>query len=192
MYRFDPVGGALALDFVNTVGWRASGQPEERLGSWTDLREWARAAGLDGRRGGRQPPRDELEKLRALRESLYRLFVALASKRRPPPGDLARLNRALSSAPERNRLAASGGRVVWHERGRGSEADRIIWAVARSAAALLTEEAPERIKICEGDGCGWLFLDTSRAGARRWCSMSDCGNRAKARRHYERRRRLPR
>jgi predicted RNA-binding Zn ribbon-like protein len=40
---------------------------------------------------------------------------------------------------------------------------------------------------CEGEGCSWLFLDTSRNRSRRWCSMEDCGNRAKARRHYERR-----
>jgi len=47
------------------------------------------------------------------------------------------------------------------------------------------------VRICEAtatDGCGWLFLDETRNRSRRWCSMKDCGNRAKARRHYRRRR----
>ena len=42
----------------------------------------------------------------------------------------------------------------------------------------------ELIRQCEDDACGWLFVDRSRGGRRRWCSMADCGNRAKARRHY--------
>lgn len=189
MHPFEPTGGALALDFVNTVGWRASDAPEERLRSWSDVRAWARMVGFGAGGKGREPRPHELDDLRAFRESLHRLFVAFAARRRPPARDLASLNRALGLAPERTRLVASGSRVVWEERRRGSESGRLLAAVARSAGELLTEEAPERIKICEGDGCGWLFLDTSRGRARRWCSMSDCGNRAKARRHYARKRR---
>lgn len=192
MDRFEPVGGALALDFVNTVGWRTSDAPEERLTSWSDFREWAETAGLELGRREREPGAEKLQALCALRESLYRLFLAFASERRPAPRDLAALNRALRAAPERRRLTASGSRIVWEERGGGSEADQVLWAVTRSAAKVLTEESPERIKRCEGEGCGWLFLDTSRARARRWCSMSDCGNRAKAKRHYARRRKTRR
>lgn len=188
MDRFEPVGGAIALHFVNTVGWRTSRAPEERLASGSDLREWARAVGLELPRPAREPRAEELQELRALRESLYRLFLAFASARRPAPRDLAALNRALTAAPERRRLATSGSRIVWEERRGGSLADHVLWAVSRSAAKVLTEETPDAIKRCEGEGCGWLFLDTSRARRRRWCSMSDCGNRAKAKRHYARRR----
>jgi len=49
-------------------------------------------------------------------------------------------------------------------------------------------ERTERIKLCAGEDCGWLFYDASRNLTRRWCSMADCGNLAKARRHYARRR----
>ena len=59
--------------------------------------------------------------------------------------------------------------------------------VAVSAAALLARAADrDRVKICPGDDCGWMFLDESRNRRRTWCAMDMCGNRAKARRHYQR------
>lgn len=59
--------------------------------------------------------------------------------------------------------------------------------MARSAAALLTAEEVERLKLCDAHDCGWLFVDASRNRSRRWCDMADCGNRAEARRFRERR-----
>jgi predicted RNA-binding Zn ribbon-like protein len=65
--------------------------------------------------------------------------------------------------------------------------DRVLWVVARSAGELLTSDQLDRVRQCADDrGCGYLFLDTSRNRSRRWCSMESCGNRAKARRHYQR------
>jgi predicted RNA-binding Zn ribbon-like protein len=61
--------------------------------------------------------------------------------------------------------------------------DRIISEVVRSAADILVSNQLDR--ICRCDECGWLFYDASRNHLRRWCSMEICGNRAKARRHYE-------
>jgi predicted RNA-binding Zn ribbon-like protein len=64
-------------------------------------------------------------------------------------------------------------------------ADDVLAPVVWSAAELLTSGPLERVRECPGDDtCGWLFLDTSRNGSRRWCDMRTCGNRAKARRHY--------
>ena len=63
----------------------------------------------------------------------------------------------------------------------------MLWPVAWSAAELLAQGPLERIRECPGqDTCGWLFLDLSKNASRRWCDMRVCGNRAKARRHYER------
>jgi predicted RNA-binding Zn ribbon-like protein len=59
--------------------------------------------------------------------------------------------------------------------------------VAWSVAELLMSEDLHRVRECAGPDCGWLFMDTSKNGSRRWCSMETCGNRAKARRHRERR-----
>jgi predicted RNA-binding Zn ribbon-like protein len=53
--------------------------------------------------------------------------------------------------------------------------------------ALLTAPELQRVRACPGLGdCGWLFLDTSKSGRRRWCSMEGCGSRAKMRRYYAR------
>lgn len=60
------------------------------------------------------------------------------------------------------------------------------WPIVYSASQLLASNRLDRVRQCAGDDCGWLFLDTSRNHSRRWCDMADCGNRAKARRHYRR------
>ncbi len=73
----------------------------------------------------------------------------------------------------------------------GTEAlGRAMWPLARSAVELLTSPALERLKLCEADDCGWLFVDASRNRSRRWCDMSGCGNLAKVRRFRARRRGL--
>ncbi len=65
--------------------------------------------------------------------------------------------------------------------------DQMLGPVARSAVELLTSGRRARVRECEGaNGCGWLFIDTSKNGRRRWCDMKVCGNRAKARRHRQR------
>ena len=59
--------------------------------------------------------------------------------------------------------------------------------LSAQAHAQASVTSPARVRMCEApDGCGWLFYDETRNGTRRWCSMKDCGNRAKARRHYAR------
>ena len=56
----------------------------------------------------------------------------------------------------------------------------VLW----SAADLATRADRRRVRRCANDACLWLFIDESKAGTRRWCDMSSCGNRAKSRRHY--------
>ncbi|MCZ3387352.1 MAG: CGNR zinc finger domain-containing protein, partial [Actinomycetia bacterium] len=102
--------------------------------------------------------------------------------------DLAKLNHALGQSIGHRVLAAAergGVREEW----RSSDAlTQVLWPVAIDAWDLLTEPELTLIRQCPLDagGCGWLFLDTSRAGNRRWCDMRMCGNRAKVRAHYSR------
>ena len=63
--------------------------------------------------------------------------------------------------------------------------DGVLAPITWSAAEFLRDPASARVKECDGETCGWLFLDTSKNHSRRWCEMKDCGNRAKARRHYK-------
>jgi predicted RNA-binding Zn ribbon-like protein len=62
--------------------------------------------------------------------------------------------------------------------------------IAEAALDVLRTADLTRLRRCpiSESGCGWLFLDQSRNGSRRWCRMADCGTAAKARRLTERRR----
>jgi len=64
--------------------------------------------------------------------------------------------------------------------------ERINWLIVRSAADLLTSDKLHDVRACSAEDCRWLFLDISKNHSRRWCDMETCGNQAKARRHYRR------
>jgi predicted RNA-binding Zn ribbon-like protein len=187
---FKFLGGHVALDFINTVGGRTHTTParysidRERLEGVDDLHTWATEAGMAVKARGSKAL---LERAIAFRETLYRLFKAVAEERRPDPKDVELLNRELASARAHERLTFTGGTaaVTWDDRDSPELPLRIV---ARSAAELLTSPNVPRIRICGGESCGWLFLDTSRNRSRQWCDMSDCGNVAKVRRFREKQR----
>ncbi len=189
----------LCLDFANTSEWHASDHPTERLSSYSDLVSWAQRTGILTDRVAQQLSQESvrrpaeaaavLEQAIALREAIYRVLSAVAADRPPEEADLAILNETLSQALARLQITGVGGRFVWEWSGDETALDRMIWPVTRSVADLLTSEKLARVGQCADDrGCGFLFLDTSRNLSRRWCDMKDCGNRAKAKRHYDRKR----
>lgn len=191
--------GRLCLDFANTVVWHASNHPEEKLHNYSDLVSWAREVGvLTAReaqgllREATRRPSDAatvLERAIVLREAVYRVFSAVASGRSPEGAYLGIVNEALSKALVRLQVVKAAHRFTWGWAGDVTALDRMVWPVARSAGDLLTSEELTRMGQCADDrGCGWLFLDMSRNRSRRWCDMRDCGNRAKAKRHYHRKR----
>ena len=192
------VGGRLCLDFANTVGSHAGEHPNEYLRSYRDLVAWSRHAGIltDAEErcllaAGEALPDEAgvvLERAVALREAIYRIFSAVAAARAPDDADLETLNVALARALAHARIVPAGDGFAWAWRDEQGALDQMLWPVARSAADLLTGGDLDRMRECANDTCGWLFLDLSRNRSRRWCDMRDCGNRIKARRHYQRRR----
>ncbi len=192
------VGGRLCLDFANTVGSHAGELPNEHLRGYRDLVAWSRHAGIltdaDERRllAAAEGRPDEagvvLERAVSLREAIYRIFSAVAAGRVPAEADLETLNVALARALAHARIVSAAAGFAWAWRDEHGALDRMLWPVARSAADLLTVGELDRVRECANDPCGWLFLDLSRNRSRRWCDMQDCGNRIKARRHYQRRR----
>ncbi len=198
-WTFELLGGRLCLDFANTVSGKRLREPVERLRIWSDLVSWGlqtRAVGEELARrldaDGQRRPGEAAAALRRaleLRETLFRIFRAIAERTEPAAEDLDLLDAILSRARSHEKLVRAGARyrLAFPEGTAGLDA--VIWQVARSAAELLTSAELARVRICGAtpvDGCGWLFLDETRSGTRRWCSMKDCGNRAKARRHYRR------
>jgi predicted RNA-binding Zn ribbon-like protein len=194
----EPIDGHLSLAFANTVAWRASDSPEEGLASYRDLVSWGQQARILTDHQAEQllneaarRPREAtavLERAITLREAIYRIFSALSGGHPPEAADLAKLNAELSHAMGRSQIVPRDEDFAWEWVDADGLLDRMLWAVVRDAADLLTSDDLNRVRECAGDGCGWLFFDRSRNRSRRWCAMEDCGNRAKARRFYERRR----
>jgi predicted RNA-binding Zn ribbon-like protein len=185
--RFQFVGGRLAVDFVNTVGDRLH-PPTRRdyFASPQDLARWVQASPLGALEPDFAVSRDGVARAVDLRERLYRVFVAFADGLPPAARDLDALARDLVRARERQRLAPDADGLRWDWVRSASALDRILDRIVFDAVDLLTSPAAARVHRCADDRCGWLFLDLSPTGRRRWCSMADCGNRAKARRHYAR------
>jgi predicted RNA-binding Zn ribbon-like protein len=171
--RFSFHRGSLALDFIGTLGRRASPEPEERLPDAASLAAWLREAGLPA------PARideGDVAQVRAVREALFQLGVQASEGR---PFDRAML-RALNLAARGRTSGAlqldGSGRSGW----RTDDALRCaIGAIAEDAILRFTADR-ERLARCELPGCGALLLSRSRSDPRRWCSMETCGNRAKA------------
>jgi predicted RNA-binding Zn ribbon-like protein len=190
----DVVGGDLAVDLVNTatdwdVGPRDWLDSYERLLSWVALTGQVDAAELAElkRLSAADPERaaEALGRVRAIREALYRVLRAAADHAEPPPEALAAAEAAWRGAVEAMRLEVSpaGARLAVSVDRAGL--DLVGLRAAEAAMALLTGDRLARLKRCGGPRCGWLFVDTSKAGRRRWCDMATCGNDEKARRHAE-------
>jgi len=184
----------LCLAFANTLFWRGRPTPSESLRGIEDLLRWLAgtakmpAAGIEAAasRLDRRPA--EASALFAaaigLREAIYRVFAARAASEPVSDKDLALLNSALGEAPRRERLAQADGSFAWETKKIGVSATGLLAPVLWSAADLLTHADRRRVRRCANDACLWLFVDETKAGTRRWCDMSSCGNRAKSRRHY--------
>ncbi len=188
---FQFIAGNLSLDFVNTIGDRF-GTAREYLTSSAELTRGARLAGILPPNGRLTLSPRRLSDVRTARESLYRLFRPLARGGDPSRRGLSQLNTRLESVSGARRLGLRKGIVRWEWLSPARDARSLLAQVYASAAELLVSEHVAAVRQCEGERCGWLFVDRSRSGHRRWCSMADCGNREKARRHLARLRRSAR
>jgi len=164
-------GGHLALDLPATLAGRLSGKFRESLGSPADLDRWLIAAGLADTSPGSTDA--DLADARILREALYALALARAEGRPLDDADRAQLNAFAAEPAAPPWLDGEGRRRL------SGQAKALLAGLAREGVELLGGDPPGRIRQCQGPPCAILFLDTSRKGDRRWCSMSACGNKAK-------------
>ena len=195
MVTFEMVGGRTCLDFVNTASQRREGPFKERLESYEDLLSWAVQAeqlteseATDLRQMAAASPAEAeavVERGRALREAIYRVFTKRSVGEELPPEDLKLISTEYGRAAVNRLLTPSGVGVCTFDWQTHLSLDRPLWPVAVSATNLVASEDATRVKECATDNCNWLFLDASKNRSRRWCEMKECGNRAKARRHYQ-------
>jgi predicted RNA-binding Zn ribbon-like protein len=189
----DFVGGDVVLDFVNTVTGR-NGRPRDWISSFSALADWAALVGLLPaprcrrlKELSRRLPLDAAAALgsaRDLRELLFRLLTQAIDGRGPAPVDLDRLHVYWRRGVEAHALRRVGGLIRPILSGSPATLDGIVSALAIRAVDLLRELQSVRLRRCAGPNCAWVFIDSSKAGRRRWCDMATCGNDAKARRHY--------
>ncbi|MER8105869.1 ABATE domain-containing protein [Kitasatospora sp. NPDC094016] len=166
-FRFDDA--RLCFAFAGTLADRGADTPFERLARPEDLSRWA----VESDCTTAAPPCTEadLGRARRLREAIQRTGRALADAAPPSPDDIALVNRAAAEPPSTPELAPDATTVHWH----GDAVAAVLSMVARDLIALCASEHRTRVRICGNPDCGAPFVDTSRAGARRWCSMKTCG-----------------
>ncbi len=178
------------LDFVNTLEFE-DGRPVEHipdLGAAVEFlgrRALGHRAGLEAAAGDDRAATRRLAQLRAVRASAREVWDALVEGRPAVAEDVERLNQALRHRPIVELTAGGGGLGVGH-RHVGDPWDEALARLLEPFVSAMAQSATDRFRICANDGCRWIFQDESRAGRRRWCDMSSCGNRAKAARHRAR------
>jgi len=179
------LGGRPAIDLVNTLRerWR---RRVETLVTPDDLGLWLVRARLLP--APQRVTRARLGEARELREAIDRCVQAALARDAAPPAAVTIIDEWLAHAAVRPALAvAADGTPVMEELHSADAVRHALGAVALDAARMLATPAEAaRIRICASETCSARFYDRSPAARRRWCSMTLCGNEAKARRHRER------
>ena len=197
MSRVDAIallGGDIAVDFANTVAYHAGdSERREYLTDYADVVRWASKVHAisadDARRLTEEAERHAVLAKRAheralqLREAMYRVLTASSKDGTPHAADIVALHKAAVQAqaaalPEWRDHQMT---LAWPVAGE-PDFDRPLYPVMIAARELLMSDRMQRLGQCDNHPCGWLFIDTSRNGKRRWCSSEECGNQARVRR----------
>jgi predicted RNA-binding Zn ribbon-like protein len=209
---FELIAGNLCLDFINTLDNRPSGEPKELIENYVDLARFGEDTGILtpeqlhhlSERVRLMPDEADnaVRRARDLREALHQIFSALMNRQTAPHLAMEKLNANLHDAALHSRLVqpteaqpkvsesetSQQGRLIWRFDDVTSSFNAILWPIARSAADLLASNDVALVRTCSSPACQWFFLDTSKNHRRRWCDMKVCGNRAKVRKFYARKR----
>jgi len=190
------MGGPVCLDFVNTLDDRPSVEQKELLVTYLDLVGFAEDAGIlsevqtkELMRRSTLNPDNGWRALRIaieMREAMYAVFWAVIKKKPVPAAALHALSRNVQTAAEHFHLVPGQGHFEWRLDPATASLEAPLWPIARSAGELLASDELQYVRACASKTCEWLFLDTTKNHARRWCDMTKCGNRAKVRRFYTR------
>lgn len=188
----------LCLDFANITEWHTGENSQKNLPNYEEFVAWGQqfeVLSADEAEHLNHQASQHLVEAEAtiqlaieLREAIFCIFTAVAKGHPPDADDLSVLNAIIAQAQQRRRLVYTSQAFEWDWIPGSDQLDRILWSIALSAVKLLTSDRLVRVKRCANNDCGWLFIDATRNRSRRWCDMSDCGNRAKARRFYQRKR----
>lgn len=194
--RYELIAGATCLDFINTLDDRFSNEPKELLQNYVDLARFGEDTGtLSELQVDRlmtksvhypQEAQRALQSAIEMREAMHEVFWALVQKQPLPRAALLVLNGYIQAAAQHMSVVPRNGRFEWEFDTRDADFRAPLWPIARSAADLLASDRVQFVRACASKTCEWLFLDESKNHRRRWCDMTKCGNRAKAKSFYTR------
>lgn len=190
------VAGRPCLAMVNTLDWRGRAAPVELLVSYAEFLRFSASAGIMTRdesqalldEAGKHPrgAQRALGEAIRLRETMASILRAVRTRKVPPPQATFDFDAVCRVARAAQRLDARPAGFTWTWRSTAPKLSRPAWSLALDGADLLVSLDLDCVRTCADVECGWVFLDTSRNRARRWCSMKACGNRNKVRRFYRR------
>ncbi len=171
VFEFD--GGSLSLELTATGG-EGEWARFESLHEPADVDRWAAESRLQRRA---ETTAADLRALKRLREAIWSAAFAIATGGEPIRADIETVNRYAAGPAPVPRIDPDTGSSGWRGPLTGRE---MVAEIARDAVRTLGRPIRDRVRRCEGTNCYLVYLDTSRPGRRRWCSMQRCGNRHKA------------
>jgi predicted RNA-binding Zn ribbon-like protein len=176
--KFELIGGNVCLDFINTLDDRTSDKPKELLKNYYELVRFGEDTGVltpgqldfffERAHLMTEEAEEALRHAISLREALYTVYAYI------------------HEAALHSHLVQRGERCDWRFDDLRSALEALLWPIARAAGDLLASSDMAQVRTCSSPTCQWFFLDTSKNHQRRWCSMKECGNRAKVRKFYAR------
>lgn len=180
------VAGHVALDFVNTDVVSQHHRPTDILRAAGEFLAWCEYAGIPAPAAQGLSPaqqRDLTARAGELRTAIRSITEAIAERRAVDQDALAQLQSSYADAVGRAVPSMDDGRLGWAWD--PASPDAALGALAHAAVELFHDGRTDRIKICPS--CGFVFLDTTKNGSRRWCSMDDCGTQQKMQRYVAKR-----
>lgn len=194
-HDFHFVGGHLCLDFVNTQVVESGGEAVDLLGSFDDMAAWcARAHVINAAQAkemmhcwsGEREADKAFAQAVTFRATLRGMAKSIVAGRAVPQATLDGINHVLRARVGSLELVRIKQGYETQFRPRFSEPAQLLVPIAESAAALLSDGDLTLVRKCQNPRCILYFYDTTKNHARRWCSMTACGNRAKVAAHYRR------
>lgn len=185
-----------AVEFTKTRGWEARDRSDDELTEYGGLLAWCARRRLLPARGVREYSRQARERpeqgraacadAAALRALIYDALRGVAARGTVTSTQLAQASDWVDRFSSIRRLRATAGGIRWDWEYDRFGLDHPLAPVAWSLGELLVAPELARVRLCDGDGCGWMFVDGSRAGSRRWCDAAECGNLDRVRRFRSR------
>jgi predicted RNA-binding Zn ribbon-like protein len=187
-------GGCSVFDFTNTINTRTSTAAFDYLTTYDEILSWSHKAGLLVRErikllsqyAAEHPEQRDIAFVKAIRvrETLYQLFSPIAKNKTPNTKILNEYNAILSECLSKLQLQVTSTDATANFKNDTVSLDEPLCIIIKSSYDILTSENFRRLKECPR--CGWLFVDRTKNGKRRWCDMKVCGSKDKATRYYHR------